>query len=166
MNFSQIETPLGPMLAIANTSALYSLEFIDDNGVEAKIDEWRKKVKLDIIEGRTDPINSIENELKLYFNHKLKEFKTPLYCVGSPFQKSVWKELTKIPFGKTISYADLATKIQKPSAFRAVGNANGSNNIWIVIPCHRVINSNGNLGGYAGGLERKKWLLQHEAGNA
>lgn len=93
---------------------------------------------------------------------KSMEFKTPLVLIGSNFKKSVWEELKKIPPGKTLSYSKLAAQIEKPSAIHAVASANGANQFSIVIPCHRVINNNGGLGGYGGGLTRKKWLLDHE----
>jgi len=159
---SWLDTPLGPMVAIADDDALYLIEFVDRRGLEKEIERLRKKTKLPIVPGKSSPINQIERELEDYFSGKLKEFKTPLFLLGSPFQKRVWEELQKIPSGETKSYAEMAKAIGKPSAFRAVGHANGSNQFAIVIPCHRVINSNGSLCGYAGGLKRKEWLLKHE----
>lgn len=157
-----LDTPLGPMIAIADEKTLYLLEFVDRRGLEREVERLRKKLKSNIIPGHTPLVSSIENELSQYFKGKLKEFKTPLTLLGSPFQKSVWEELKKIPFGETLSYSDLAAAIAKPSAFRAVAQANGANQFAIVIPCHRVININGELGGYGGGLARKKWLINHE----
>jgi len=159
---SWIDTPLGPMLAVADDQALYLVEFVDRRGLEKEIERLRKKIKLPIVPGKPNPIKQIEGELQEYFSGKIQEFKTPLLLIGSPFQKSVWKELQKIPKGETRSYAEIARAIGKPSAFRAVALANGANQFAIVIPCHRVINSNGDLGGYAGGLKRKEWLLKHE----
>ncbi len=159
---SWIETPLGPMLAIANDQALYLIEFVDRKGLEKEIERLRKKTKLPIVPGKPNPINQIEDELEEYFSSKIQEFKTPLFLLGSPFQKRVWEELQKIPKGETRSYAEIAKAIGKPSAFRAVALANGANQFAIMIPCHRVINSNGNLGGYGGGIKRKEWLLNHE----
>lgn len=163
-NFKQalIDTPLGSMLAIANDDALYLLEFVECRGLEREIERLQKKLKVVIIPGRTKPIDLIESELQQYFAGNLKKFKTPLFLLGSPFQKTVWQSLMKIPYGKTLSYTELATAVGKPTAFRAAANANGMNQIAIVIPCHRVINANGNLGGYAGGVSRKEWLLNHE----
>jgi AraC family transcriptional regulator of adaptative response/methylated-DNA-[protein]-cysteine methyltransferase len=157
-----LDTPLGPMMAIADEDALYVLEFVDRRGLELEIDRLRKKLKSAIIPGRTDPIISIEHELKLYFAGKLTEFKTPLFYIGTPFQKRVWDELQKIPYGETRSYADVAVAIGRPTAYRAVARANGTNQMAIVIPCHRVINSSGEMGGYGGGLHRKKWMLDLE----
>lgn len=162
LNTSWIDTPLGPMLAVGDDRALYLLEFIDRRGLEKEIERLRKKTKLPIVPGRPNPIKQIEDELEEYFSGRIQEFKTPLFLLGSPFQKSVWEELQKIPRGETRSYAEIAKAIGKPSAFRAVALANGANQFAIVIPCHRVINSNGDLGGYGGGIKRKEWLLKHE----
>ncbi len=98
----------------------------------------------------------------MYFNGSLKEFKTPIHTLGTQFQKLVWLELTRVIYGSTKSYREQAKAISKPMAFRAVANANGTNQMTIVIPCHRIINSNGSIGGYSGGIARKKWLLEHE----
>jgi AraC family transcriptional regulator, regulatory protein of adaptative response / methylated-DNA-[protein]-cysteine methyltransferase len=160
---SWLDTPLGPMLAIANEKALYLLEFVDRRGLEREIERLRKKTQSAIIPGSTAPILSIEKELAHYFKGKLTEFTTPLFYLGSPFQRRVWEELKKIPMGQTRSYTDIAKAIGRSSARRAVARANGSNQLALVIPCHRVINANGELGGYAGGLTRKEWLLAHES---
>ncbi len=157
-----LDTPLGPMLAIASETALYLLEFVDRRGLEREIERLRQRTKSVIIPGKTPIIDLIESELKDYFQGNLTEFKTPLFLLGSPFQKTVWHELLKIPHGQTCSYAEIARNIDMPKAFRAVANANGANQIAIVIPCHRVINTNGDLGGYGGGISRKSWLLNHE----
>ena len=159
---SWLDTKLGPMIAIANDDALYLLEFVDRRGLEREVERLRVRTKSAIIPGHTEVISLIEKELALYFEGKLLEFKTPLFLLGSAFQKQVWKALKKIPSGKTRSYADIAKAVGKPSAFRAVANANGANQLAIVIPCHRVINTNGELGGYGGGITRKQWLINHE----
>jgi AraC family transcriptional regulator of adaptative response/methylated-DNA-[protein]-cysteine methyltransferase len=159
---SWLDSPLGPMLAIADDEALYLLEFVERRGLEREIERLRIKTKSAIIPGITDPIKSIEIQLKLYFEGKLKNFKTPILLMGSPFQKLVWEELMRIPFGTTRSYGDQAAAISKPTAYRAVANANGANQLAIIIPCHRIINTNGELGGYGGGISRKKWLINHE----
>ncbi len=159
---SWLDTKLGPVIAIADDDALYLLEFVDRRGLEREIERLRIRTKSAILPGVTKPICSIEKELKQYLDGKITKFETPLYLLGSPFQKRVWKELQRIPYGETCSYTDLAVAIGKPSAFRAVANANGANQLAIVIPCHRVINLNGELGGYGGGLPRKKWLIALE----
>ncbi len=107
-------------------------------------------------------INCVE-QLIQYFNGQRRQFELPLNQAGTRFQQEVWNELVQIPFGKTISYLELARRIGDTRATRAVANANGKNNIAIIVPCHRVIGSNRELVGYAGGLRRKKWLLDHEA---
>lgn len=155
-------TILGPMIAIGDDEALYLLEFVGRRGLEREIERLRTRTKSILVPGNTKTIQSIENELTLYFSGKLKVFKTPLFLLGTPFQKSVWEELVKIPFAETRSYAELTKAIGKPSAYRAVALANSTNQLALIIPCHRVINSNGDLCGYAGGITRKKWLLEHE----
>jgi len=157
-----LDTPVGPMLAIADDEGLYLLEFLGRRGLEREIERLRTKLQAAIIPGSTQPIEQIQQELELYFSGKLQQFKTPLKRLGSPFQKTVWQALERIPFGETCSYAELATAIGKPTACRAVANANGANQLAIVIPCHRVINTGGKLGGYGGGIDRKIWLLEHE----
>ena len=102
-------------------------------------------------------------QLNEYFKGKRQQFSLKLNPEGTDFQKRVWNELAKIPYGKTVSYLELSKKLGDVKAIRAVANANGKNPIWIVIPCHRVIGTDGSLTGYAGGLHRKKWLLEHES---
>lgn len=159
---SWIDTKLGSMIAIADEEHLFLLEFVDRRGLEREIERLRHSARAAIVPGTTKPIRSIEQEIKFYFNGTLAEFKTPLLLLGSPFQKLVWEELKRIPYGETRSYAELARALGRPSAFRAVANANGANQFAIIIPCHRVINTNGDLGGYGGGIARKQWLLAHE----
>jgi methylated-DNA-[protein]-cysteine S-methyltransferase len=102
------------------------------------------------------------NQLQEYFSGKRIDFTFKLNPKGTDFQQKVWQELGKIPFGKTITYLDLAKKLGDPKVIRAAASANGKNPLWIVVPCHRVIGADGSLTGYAGGLWRKKWLLEHE----
>ncbi|MBX9976810.1 MAG: methylated-DNA--[protein]-cysteine S-methyltransferase, partial [Alphaproteobacteria bacterium] len=158
-----LDSPLGPMLAIADETALYLLEFVGRRGLEREIERLRTRLKAAIIPGETSPpLISIKEELATYFKGALRTFKTPLFLLGSSFQKSVWEELLRIPYGETRSYLDQAKAMGKPSSCRAVANANGANQIAIVIPCHRIITSSGQLGGYGGGVPRKKWLIEHE----
>ena len=157
-----LDTPLGPMVVVADEEGLYLLEFVERRGLEREVERLRIRKSAAIISGETAAIKSIEKELKQYFSGKLLEFKTPVHLIGSEFQISVWQALQKIPLGKTCSYADQAKAIGKPTAFRAVANANGMNPLGIIVPCHRVINTNGELGGYGSGLARKEWLLKHE----
>jgi AraC family transcriptional regulator, regulatory protein of adaptative response / methylated-DNA-[protein]-cysteine methyltransferase len=162
LNAQWLDTPLGTMLAVADEEALYLLEFLERKKLEAKIKQLQKKLKAVIIPGITEPLRSIKSEIIKYYTHDLDYFKTPVYMMGSDFQKKVWSELQKIPYGKTISYAQLAKAIGNPQAYRAVARANATNQMAIIIPCHRVINTGGKLGGYASGLARKQWLLDHE----
>ncbi|WP_417195692.1 methylated-DNA--[protein]-cysteine S-methyltransferase [Bizionia sp.] len=110
-----------------------------------------------------EPLQDCVYQLNEYFEGKRKQFDLILNAEGTIFQKSVWDALRKIPYGKTVSYLELSKKLGDIKAIRAVANANGKNPLWIVVPCHRVIGSDGSLTGYAGGLHRKKWLLEHES---
>ena len=159
---SWIDTKLGPMIAISDEHSLYLLEFVDRRGLEREVEKLKTKTKAVIVPGMTDPIKSIETELHAYFAGRPTVFKTPLHLLGSPFQKLVWEELMRIPYGVTRSYLEQAARIGKHKAYRAVANANGANQLAIVIPCHRVINNNGELGGYGGGITRKQWMIDHE----
>ena len=159
---SWIDTPLGPMLAIADEEELYLLEFVGRRGLEREIERLRYRMHAPIIPGMTAPLRSIEKELEKYFRGELMDFQTPFKTIGTPFQKQVWKELCEIPFGQTRSYKQIAFGINNPLAVRAVAQANGANQLAIIIPCHRVINASGELGGYGGGVARKTWLLEHE----
>ncbi|MCF6765070.1 trifunctional transcriptional activator/DNA repair protein Ada/methylated-DNA--[protein]-cysteine S-methyltransferase [Thiotrichales bacterium 19S3-7] len=162
LSASWIDSPLGPMIAIADNDYLYLLEFIERRGLEREIERLRKRLKLGVIPGSTKIIEQIKSELMAYFSAKSFKFITPIYLLGSEFQKKVWHTLQEIQPGKTLSYLEVAKAIDHPKAFRAVANANGANQLAIIIPCHRVINANGALGGYGGGISRKDWLLKHE----
>lgn len=144
---ASFDTPLGPMIALANQESLLSLQFADT---------------LEVTPHQNGPLDSIQQELKHYFAKQLTTFQTPLLLIGTPFQKRVWEQLRTIPYRQTISYQELAIAIQQPTACRAVAQANGANPFVILVPCHRVIQKNGQLGGYSCGIERKRWLLQHE----
>ena len=144
------EGPLGTMLAVVDEQgALRRLEF--QKGSRAR-------------RGEASGCARVLAQLDEYFEGKRRDFDLPLAPEGTPFQTLVWRELCRIPFGSRISYAELARRIRKPDAVRAVGAANGANPIAVVIPCHRVVGSDGSLTGYGSGLPRKQWLLDHEAG--
>lgn len=157
-----IDTKIGSMVAIADEEHLYLLEFVDRRGLEKEIEKLRNRLNAAIIPQNNLILTSIEKELNAYFNNELTEFKTPVKYIGSEFQMKVWDALRQIPIGTAISYYDLAQTIGNSQAVRAVGRANGLNQLSIIVPCHRVITKNGELGGYGGGVERKKWLLNHE----
>jgi methylated-DNA-[protein]-cysteine S-methyltransferase len=114
--------------------------------------------------GRNPVLTAARKQLDRYFAGRMTEFDLPLAPAGSPFAQQVWLELQQIPFGQTVTYAELARRLGRPGHFRAVGSANGRNPISIIVPCHRVVGANGSLTGYGGGIERKRWLLDHEAG--
>lgn len=158
LSSSIIKTPIGEMLAVADNHYLYYLRFLEHTKLERDL----KCLNATIQEGATAPINMITHELELYFKGQLHVFETPLYFSGSLFQKSVWQALTNIPYAAMQSYAGIAKILHNPTAFRAVALANSVNCFAIVIPCHRVIRSNGDLCGYNGGVVKKQWLLNHE----
>ena len=157
-----LDTQLGPMLAVADDEALYLLEFVDRRGLERELEQLRSRTKSVIVPGRTPSIHRIEQELNRYFQGELSAFETPVKTFGSPFQKSVWKALREIPYGETRPYADVAVMVERPSAVRAVAQANGANQLALIIPCHRVVRADGASDGYGGGVTRKRWLLEHE----
>ena len=143
-----IKTPLGTAEIIGDVNGVSAITVLD---VEKELStEIPVNLKLAV------------SELQEYFYAKRTDFTFKLQPQGTEFQQKIWQELTQIPFGKTMSYMDLSKKIDAVKAIRAVASANGKNPLWIVIPCHRVIGSDGSLTGYAGGLWRKKWLLEHE----
>lgn len=158
----RIETPLGTMLALADDAGLRLLEFVDRRGLERELVGLRRRLKCAIVPGSHPLLVQVAGELNDYFAGKRSTFDVPLAPVGSVFQLRVWAELGRIPPGRTRSYAELALTLGIPKGPRAVGRANGSNMLAIVIPCHRVINADGSLCGYAGGLWRKQRLLEHE----
>ena len=157
-----IPTPIGKMLAICDENHLYMLEFITRKNIHNGFQRLSQKYNRHIISGRTSITQRIEDELKLYFKKALKEFTTPLIFTGTKFQKKVWLNLTKIPAGRTCSYSELAAAVGNKKASRAVANSNANNILALVVPCHRVILQSRKIGGYAGGIEKKEWLLCHE----
>jgi AraC family transcriptional regulator of adaptative response/methylated-DNA-[protein]-cysteine methyltransferase len=159
MHTAHIQTALGPMVACATDQALCVLEFADRPMLATQIKRVRQHVGCLYVPSGNRIIDNVASQLDAYFAGRLRQFNVPLLTPGSAFQMSVWEGLKKIPFGETRSYAQMATCVGRPEAVRAVGKANGDNRIAIIIPCHRVIGSNGNLTGYGGGLWRKKRLL-------
>ena len=164
MVYKKLETPIGEMIAMATDEGLCMLEFADKTGVELEMQVLVKAVGevASPAEAAHPILDLLEEELQGYFNGNLESFTVPLAPIGTPFQKSVWEALQTIPYGDTCSYGFIARQIENPKGVRAIGLANGRNHIAIVIPCHRVIGANGKLTGYAGGLWRKEWLLEHE----
>jgi AraC family transcriptional regulator of adaptative response/methylated-DNA-[protein]-cysteine methyltransferase len=158
----KIETPLGEMIAGATDEGVCLLEFCDRRMLPTEYKDLARLLKTNLEDGENRHIKTLRKQLKEYFNGKRKEFTIPLVTPGTEFQQAVWKELQNIQYGSTRSYQDQAISLNRPDSIRAVANANGMNRISIIIPCHRVIGSNGHLTGYGGGLKRKKWLLDHE----
>jgi len=159
---SWLESPLGPLVAGANAQGVCLLEFSDRRMLETQFETLRRRFSVPLAPGSNNHLKQLQDELKRYFDGALKRFTVKLSYPGTSFQEDVWSELLKIPYGQTRSYQEMATAVGTPRAVRAVGTANGKNRIAIVIPCHRVVNKNGNLGGYGGGLRRKEFLLKLE----
>ena len=159
---ARIDTPVGPMIAVGDELALHALEFSDAGDLDRGIAELCARFETAVVAGRSATVTQMESELAAYFRREPVHFSVPLERRGTGFQNAVWNALLEIPLGEVRSYADIARAIGQPSALRAVAQANGANPFPIVIPCHRVINTGGDLGGYGGGLPRKRWLLAHE----
>jgi methylated-DNA-[protein]-cysteine S-methyltransferase len=143
-------TPVGIAKISAEDDYITAITITDDN--EAIIEEPESAV-----------LKMAVGQLDEYFTGKRKKFDLPIKQSGTDFQQQVWQQLLNIDYGTTISYAQLSNQMKSPLAIRAIAAANGKNSLWIVVPCHRVIGSDGSLTGYAGGLWRKQWLLEHEA---
>ena len=157
-----IESPIGELLAGATVEGICLLEFSEMRRAAKETRDLQKLLGMKIMEGENEHLEVLRNQLNEYFSGTLHQFRVPLVIPGTDFQREVWTELQKIPYGTTRSYQEQAIAIGRPDSVRAVANANGTNRIAIVIPCHRVIGSDGRLTGYGGGLGRKKWLLDHE----
>jgi AraC family transcriptional regulator, regulatory protein of adaptative response / methylated-DNA-[protein]-cysteine methyltransferase len=157
-----LETPLGPMVAAANRDGVCLLEFTDRRMLETQFITVRTRFRSHLVPGTNEHLEQLKHELSRYFAAQLVRFTVPLIYPGTPFEERVWKELLDIPYGQTRSYEELAVAVGARGAARAVGAANGRNRICIVIPCHRVINKNGELSGYGGGVWRKRILLESE----
>ncbi|MBX3388576.1 MAG: methylated-DNA--[protein]-cysteine S-methyltransferase [Phycisphaeraceae bacterium] len=144
-----VKSPLGDLWLQATPNSLCGLHFSGRGESE-------------LLSVKSALLEQVEHELHEYFQGRRREFGVSLELEGTEFQKRVWDELLKIPYAETISYAELAKRVGSANGFRAVGAANGANPIAIIVPCHRVINADGQLGGYGGDLWRKRWLLEHE----
>jgi methylated-DNA-[protein]-cysteine S-methyltransferase len=145
-----LPSPLGDVLVVADDDqVLTGLWFADRHGVP----DGSKRTRLP----------AVSAELDAYWAGELREFTVPIRFGGTPFQHSVWEALAAVPYGTTLGYGELAARLGRPAAARAVGAANGQNPISVIVPCHRLVGSSGSLVKYGGGLERKRWLLQHES---
>jgi len=152
---TELDSPIGRLLLVGDGQALQGLYMQDGRRPAAASPLWRRS---------SDAFADVAAQLEEYFAGDRTEFAVTLRMRGSEFQRSVWRELRNVAYGQTISYGELARRIGRPSAARAVGLANGSNPVAVIVPCHRVIGANGTLTGYGGGLERKRLLLELEAG--
>jgi AraC family transcriptional regulator of adaptative response/methylated-DNA-[protein]-cysteine methyltransferase len=161
-----LDTPLGAMLAIAGDDGLCLLEFVDRRMLQTQLARVRRRFGSTIVPGDNTHLRLAAAELERYFAGELRQFTVALAMHGTPFQMKVWNALLEIPYGATSSYAELARDIGHSGSQRAVGRTNGDNRIAIIIPCHRVVRSDGTLCGYGGGVWRKKWLLEHEQRHA
>lgn len=159
-----LETPLGPMAAAAVDAGICLLEYTDPKRLEAQVTGLKRRIAPTIVVGDHEHLAALGAQLAAYFAGTLKQFSVPLVAPGTPFEERVWHALRQIPYGETRSYLDLARGLGSPEGQRAVGRANGLNRIAIVIPCHRVVNHGGGLGGYGGGRWRKERLLDLERG--
>ncbi len=165
LNIIRFTTPLGPMFACASDQGLCLLEFTDRRMLETEFKDLNKRLNAIILPGKNNHLDQMQIEIQEYFHGSRKIFTVPLHTPGTNFQEKVWKTLIKIPYGETRSYKQQAMALGNSNATRAVASANGKNRISIIIPCHRVIGSDGSLTGYGGGLHRKKWLLEFERSN-
>lgn len=165
INIIRFTTPLGPMFGCATANGVCLFEFTNRRMLETEFKDLTSRLNAVILPGENNHLKQLKKEIWEYFKGKRKTFTVELDAPGTIFQKNVWKILQTIPYGETWSYQQQAIQLSKPKAVRAVANANGYNRIAIIIPCHRVIGKDGNLTGYGGGLERKKWLLDFEHRN-
>jgi AraC family transcriptional regulator of adaptative response/methylated-DNA-[protein]-cysteine methyltransferase len=159
-----IASPVGSLVAGATKDGICLLEFPDEGRLTRQVDALRRQVGVVIIPGHNPHLDRLRTQLTEYFAGQRQMFDLPLIVAGTPFQRRVWEALRTIPYGETRSYSELAAALGDPNLRRAVGSANGSNRIAIVIPCHRVIDAGGGMGGYGGGVWRKQLLLQLEQG--
>ena len=153
--YTYLESPIGQLLVAGDEHHLYYISFPGGKGKITPHDNWHEDAA---------PFKEIAKQLTAYFKGELEQFDISMVLNGTDFQEDVWTALCDIPFGETISYGELARRIERPKASRAVGAANGANHLPIIIPCHRVIGANNSLTGFGGGIETKQYLLQHEQG--
>ena len=154
-SYSIIKSPINDLMLVAGDSALIGVYFVGRDHLPAASKKWKLNAQHPVLQ-------QAARQLHEYFVGKRTEFSLPLRLAGTDFQQSVWREIALLPYGETISYSDLAKRASAPQAIRAAGAATGRNPVSIIIPCHRVVGKNGTLGGFAGGLERKRHLLALE----
>jgi AraC family transcriptional regulator of adaptative response/methylated-DNA-[protein]-cysteine methyltransferase len=157
-----LDSPLGALAAAATSRGACLLEFADRRMLESQLRILSRRLGMALVPGSDPHLDALARQLEEYFAGRRTRFDVPLDLPGTPFQREVWSALQRVPYGETRSYAALAAEIGRPGAARAVGRANGQNRLAIVVPCHRVVNEDGSLGGYGGGLRRKRHLLDLE----
>ncbi len=162
LTLGKFQTNLGEMIVLVRNNKLVLLEFADRKNIDKQIKQQEKLFQATIEAGKHELIQIIHTQITEYFDNMRKQFELPLSITGTTFQKQVWTALSKLPYGKTLSYSEFANQIKMPKAVRAVANAVAANKLAIVIPCHRIIGAKGTLTGYAGGLKRKEFLLNLE----
>jgi methylated-DNA-[protein]-cysteine S-methyltransferase len=155
LSYTTMDSPIGELLLLGDGDALCGLYMQDGRKPTRIAPQWRESAA---------PFTDVQTQLREYFAGERVAFETPLAMHGTQFELQVWRELADIPYGETVSYGEIAKRVGQPSAARAVGLANGRNPIAVIVPCHRVIGADGRLTGYGGGLERKRLLLELEAG--
>jgi len=152
--FDTISSPLGDLLLVVRDDRVLHIGFAEERHPHLRQGQWQRDA---------ERVSNARQQLQEYFSGQRQHFELDLLPIGTEFQRQVWSELARIPYAKTISYGELARRIGNAKAMRAVGLANGRNPIPIIVPCHRVIGANGSLTGFGGGIERKRWLLEHES---
>lgn len=157
-----IETPLGRMIAVASARGICILEFLERRTTPSAARAFSRKLGAAVVAGSNPHVDRLKAELEAYFAGALRRFGAPLDLRGTPFQRAVWRQLSRVPYGATVSYTELARRAGRRAAVRATGHANGRNPVSIVVPCHRVVGSDGALRGYGGGLWRKERLIALE----
>ena len=162
ISLKHIDTPVGKMRIGATDEGICLFDFQYRKSIDSIMKRIETITNEQFAEGEHPYFDKLERQMTEYFNGTRKEFDLPLHFAGTPFQKSVWEGLLKIPYGETRSYKQQSIFLGNEKAIRAVAGANGENGIAIIVPCHRVIGEDGSLTGYGGGLQRKKWLLDHE----
>ena len=163
LSVARIDAPLQTMVAVADHRSLHVLEFFDRRIFGAQMEAVAKATDRRFCVEDNAVIVRLRAELEAYFRGECSHFETPLALHGTPFVQSVWRALLQVPAGETRSYGALSRDLKNPGAVRAVAQANGANRIAVIVPCHRIIGTDGSLTGYGGGLWRKRWLLDHEA---
>lgn len=163
---AEISTPMGLMLAGTTNKGVCLLEFTNRIRIEKEFTDLQKLLNAVMIPGRNNHTAQLEKELSAYFRAELKTFQVQLHTPGNEFSQAVWQTLLKIPYGTTCTYKEQAVQMNNPKAIRAIASTNGRNRLAIIVPCHRVIGSNGSMTGYAGGIDKKKWLLKFERENS